>query len=67
MWRAIRYWMCRPMFAQCGQNVNVERGALIGRRTVSIGSGSGIGINARIGKGTRIGSNVMMGPEVLII
>lgn len=66
LWRAIRYWICRPLFAHCGHNVNVDRGAFIGRRTVSIGSHSSIGINARINKGTRIGSNVMMGSEVLI-
>jgi len=67
LWRAIRYWMCRPLFADCGNDVNVEHGASIGfDRSVSIGSGSGIGINARIGEGTRIGSNVMMGPEVLV-
>jgi len=67
LWRAVRYWMCRPLFTHCGDNVNVEHGASIGfHRTVSIGSDSGIGINARIGEGTQIGSNVMMGPEVLV-
>lgn len=67
LWKAIRYWICQPLFAYCGSDVNVERGALIGRRTVSIGSHSGIGINANIDEGTRIGSNVMMGPDVLMI
>jgi maltose O-acetyltransferase len=66
LWRRIRYWTCRPLFAHCGKNVNVERGASIGRGTISVGSNSGIGINAVIGRGTQIGSNVMMGPEVMI-
>jgi maltose O-acetyltransferase len=66
MWRAIRYWMCRPLFAHCGQNVNVDRGASFARRTVSIGSHSGIGVNARIDSGTRIGTNVMIGPDLLV-
>lgn len=67
LWRRIRLWACRPLFVQCGHNVNVERGASIGLRTVCIGSNSGIGINASIGDGTHIGSNVMMGPDVLIL
>lgn len=66
MWRRIRYWVCRPLFAYCGENVNVEHGASFAGHTVSIGSNSGIGIKASVGSGTRIGSNVMMGPEVLI-
>lgn len=67
MWRRIRYWVCRPLLAYCGEHVNIEHGASIGRRSVSVGSNSGIGINASIGAGTQIGSNVMMGPEVLIL
>lgn len=67
LWRRIRYWMCRPLFASCGQGVNVESGATLESPwTISIGSRSGIGVDAFIGIGTQIGSNVMMGPEVLI-
>lgn len=67
LWRKFRCWVCRPLFVYCGENVNIERGASIGLRTVSIGSNSGIGINASVGDSTHIGSNVMMGPEVLIL
>jgi maltose O-acetyltransferase len=67
LWREIRCWVCRPLFVHCGENVNIERGASIGLRTISIGSNSGIGIRASVGDGTNIGSNVMMGPEVLIL
>ena len=67
LWRWIRYWICRPLFASCGQNVNIERGAVIQSPwTVSIGSNSSIGINAFVPIGTQIGANVMMGPDVLI-
>lgn len=66
VFRQIRYWACRPLFAFCGQNVNVERGVIFPAKTVSIGSNSGIGVNSSVGAGTIIGSNVMMGPEVLI-
>ena len=67
LWRRLRSWICRPLFADCGDNINIERGAYIARgRTISIGSNSSIGINAAVGAYTRIGSNVMMGPEVLV-
>jgi maltose O-acetyltransferase len=67
VWRRIRSWSCRPLLLHCGDNVNIERGASLGRRTVSIGSNSGIGVNAVIGPGTTLGSNVMMGPDVVIL
>lgn len=67
LWRRLRFIVCRPLFHDCGDNVNIERGAYIGvGRTISIGSNSGIGIKSVIHRETRIGSNVMMGPEVII-
>jgi len=66
LWRAIRYWICRPLFAHCGQNVNICRDASIVFHTVSIGANSSVGPNAFVDRGTRIGTNVMMGPDVLI-
>ena len=67
LWRNIRSWTCRPLFTTCGYDVNVERGALIGRRTVSIGSHSGIGAHTRIHTGTQIGDNVMIAANVLVV
>jgi maltose O-acetyltransferase len=68
IFRWLRYRVCRRLFAYCGENVNVERGAYLGQaRTISIGSNSGIGINASVGRGTVIGSDVMMAREVLIL
>ena len=66
VWRRIRFWASRPLFACCARNVNIEHGAVFSRHGVSIGSNSGIGINAFVDEGTSIGSNVMMGPQVLI-
>lgn len=68
VWRKLRYLVCKPLFAACGDNVNIEQGVFIGRAdTISIGSGSGIGANGFVSRGTRIGNNVMIGPDVLIL
>jgi len=56
------------MFASCGRNVNVERGADIGSgRHISIGDNSGIGLNAYISGPVAIGANVIMGPGVVLL
>jgi maltose O-acetyltransferase len=58
------------MFRKCGVGVNVERGAYFGYGgRVSIGSHSGIGINARFyGVGDiTIGNTVIMGPDCVIL
>ena len=61
--RRIRYEVCRRMFASCGKNVNVERGALINNgRDITIGDNSGIGLDAFISGPLVVGSNVIMGP-----
>lgn len=67
IFRQIRYWNCRKIFASCGKQVNIERGAYIGRGiNIRLGDCSGIGRNAWIGRGTTMGSHVMMGPDVMI-
>jgi maltose O-acetyltransferase len=66
--RRIRYHVCRPMFASCGHNVNVEHGADIGSgRHISIGNNSGIGLGAYISGPVEIGANVIMGPGVVLL
>lgn len=68
LWRRLRYIVCRRLFAECGDHVNIERSAYLGdARSISIGPHSGIGINASIHRGTRLGAHVMMGPDVLIL
>jgi len=66
--KAIRYWLCKGMFARCGKNVNVEHGADIGTgRYISIGDNSGIGVHCSAGGPLTIGNDVMMAPEVVIL
>jgi len=65
--KAIRYALCRNLFAYCGKNVNVECGAIFNSgRNVSIGDNSGLGYNLRIGGKVTIGNNVMMGHDCII-
>ncbi len=63
-----RYICAKNMFKKCGKNVNIERGAYIGKGAkIEIGDNSGIGINARIIGPVEIGNNVMMSPNVMVI
>jgi len=67
-WRSLRLWNCRHLFPECGEGVNIERGAKFGSgRWVRIGDRSGIGVNAEILGPVRIGHDVMMAPDVLIM
>ena len=66
--RTIRRVICRPLFDTCGEKINVEKGAYFANGGgISIGSGSGIGVNCRIHGPLQIGDNVMMGPDVVIL
>ena len=62
---AIRAFCARMILAECGENVNVEKGAVFSGK-VHLGNNSGIGINASIGGACYIGENVMMGPQCVI-
>jgi maltose O-acetyltransferase len=67
VWRKIRTAIAGPLFASCGVDVNIERGASFGRGDrLTVGDRSGIGINARIDGPVSIGADVMMGPDVMI-
>lgn len=66
--REIRRFVCYPIFDYCGKNINIERGANFSMgRSISIGSGSGLGINSAVHGPLKIGDNVMMGPDVTIL
>ena len=66
--RGIRSVICKPLFDSCGMNINVEHGARFGLgKGISIGSGSGLGVNCMVHGPLEIGENVMMGPEVVIL
>ncbi|HWE49992.1 MAG TPA: DapH/DapD/GlmU-related protein [Bryobacteraceae bacterium] len=64
--KRIRFQLCRPLFARCGQNANIGRNASIAFHAVSIGANSSIGPDSFIDSGTIIGDDVMMGRDVLI-
>lgn len=65
--RWLRYRVCRGLFAECGHDVNIERGAFFGSgKQIRIGDRSGLGANCRVPYDITIGKNVMMGPDVMI-
>jgi len=65
--KRIRRFCCKGMFAHCGKNINVERGAIIGTgKQISIGDNSGIGVDCVVNK-AQIGNDVMMGYDVLFV
>jgi maltose O-acetyltransferase len=66
--RKLRSGVCALFIHECGKNVNIEKGAKIGRgNKLSIGDRSGIGVNCLACGKIRIGSDVLMGPEVIIL
>lgn len=65
--KRLRALLCVNLFDQCGQNVNVERGADFGSgRGICIGTNSGIGVDCIISGPVDIGDNVMMGPRCML-
>lgn len=63
---ALRRGLVRGYVDSVAPDANIERGATIQGRHVSIGRRSGVGLRARISTSCRIGNHVMMGPEVMI-
>lgn len=65
--RRTRYRLLRPVFRDCGLNVNIEHGADFGSgRNISIGDNSSIGVDCRVYGDVVFGANVMTGPDVII-
>ena len=62
----LRAFAVRNYISSCGNNVNIERGAVVSSK-VKIGDNSGIGVNCVCGGPITLGNNVMMGPECVII
>ncbi len=58
----IRKWCVEHFVAEVGNDVNIEREAIISKK-IHIGNGSGIGEYSKIQGETYIGDYVMMGPE----
>ncbi len=63
--KKLRGFCGKLILAKCGNNVNIERGALFSSK-VQLGNNSGIGINASLGGECIIGDDVMMGPDCII-
>ena len=63
--KALRNLSGRLIFNRCGKNINIEKGAVFAS-DISLGNGSGIGINSRISGRCVIGDNVMMAPGCTI-
>ena len=66
--RKLRRRVVSHIFDFCGKEVNVEKGAFFGDgKRISIGEGSGIGVNCNVHGPLTMGCNVMMGPDVTIL
>lgn len=64
----IRRSLCKHIFLQCGDHVNIEKGAKFGNgRLIVIGDYSGIGLNCTVPNNIIIGKYVMMGPNCYIL
>lgn len=64
--KKVRAWCGRRILAECGKNVNIEKGAVFANN-IRLGDNSGIGVNATISPNVTIGNDVMMGPECIIL
>lgn len=59
---------CRRLFRQCGQRINVEKGAnFYTGWEIEIGDDSSLGIDCMIPYDLKVGKDVMMGPYVTIV
>ncbi|HHT7237414.1 MULTISPECIES: acyltransferase [Bacillus cereus group] len=63
--KKFRDFCAKQIVEQIGENVNVEKGAII-HETTKIGRNSGVGVNCVLSRNVTIGNNVLMGPECLI-
>jgi maltose O-acetyltransferase len=64
----LRRVICRRIFKQCGNKVNIEKGAYFGDGSdLRIGDRSGIGVHCCVYGEVTIGNDVMMGPDVIIL
>lgn len=64
--RRIRVGLVRHFTRDVHVTANIERGADIGGRDLTVGARSGIGINCMVQVPLHIGADVMMGPECRI-
>lgn len=66
--RRLRSFLCKKIFKEAGDNINIEKGAFFGRGgDLVIGDNSGIGENCVVPSNIIIGKHVMMGPNLYIL
>jgi len=66
--KRLRRWAARDLFDQCGQGINIEKGAWFGSgRGVSIGDRSGLGLDCLVMGTLTLGRDVMVGPRCMFI
>jgi len=64
---AIRRFLVKRIFEECGEHVIVKKNAYFGKGTgISVGDNSQIGERSQIGAYTKIGRDVIMAPDVII-
>ena len=63
--KKMRAKTAKHFLAYVGENVNIEKGAVI-TSTMEVGDRSGVGINAKMHGKVVIGKDVMMGPECIV-
>ncbi|WP_454085475.1 acyltransferase [Georgenia sp. Marseille-Q6866] len=66
--RVVRRHLTSRLFDFAGAGVNVERGVWFGSgQGLSIGTGSGLGLDSVVMGPVSLGANVMMGPRCLLV
>ncbi len=65
----LRRWCCKHMFAECGPNLNVEKGAYFGNgKDIKAGKYVGLGKNFTMhNRVLTVGDNLMMGEDVMFL
>lgn len=67
--KGLRRWCCRHMFAECGPNLNVEKGAYFGNgKDIKAGKYVGLGKNFTMhNRVLTVGDYLMMGEDVMFL
>ena len=65
MYKNIRGYMVKNFIQECGQNINIEKGAAFDPE-LKIGDNSGVGVDCILNGKITIGVNVMMGNQCIM-
>lgn len=69
IFKSLRQFLCKRLFAEVGEKLNVEQGAYFGNgKDIKVGDEVGLGKNFKMMNRTlRMGSYIMMGEDVLFL